>query len=106
MAFDPYTNSEIKELLISRGRQHELDLKKMQQYYKIPVMCLLRIKASIDTWEKKAERMDTSDFIEGYMGTSITGDEMKYSGDDADLYYLSYSRRLNRVCSNIQQHSV
>lgn len=46
MAFDPYTNSEIKELLISRGRQHELDLKKMQQYYKIPVMCLLRIKAS------------------------------------------------------------
>lgn len=60
MAFDPYTNSEIKELLISRGRQHELDLKKMQQYYKIPVMCLLRIKASIDTWEKNAGTMDTS----------------------------------------------
>ena len=106
MAFDPYTNSEIKELLISRGRQHELDLKKMQQYYKIPVMCLLRIKASIDTWEKHAGTNGYFDFIEGYMGTSITGDEMKYSVMMQDLYYLSYSRRLNRVCSNIQQHSV
>ena len=106
MAFDPYTNSEIKELLISRGRQHELDLKKMQQYYKIPVMCLLRIKASIDTWEKNAGTNGYFDFIEGYMGTSITGDEMKYSVMMQDLYYLSYSRRLNRVCSNIQQHSV
>ena len=94
------------ELLISRGRQHELDLKKMQQYYKIPVMCLLRIKASIDTWEKNAGTNGYFDFIEGYMGTSITGDEMKYSVMMQDLYYLSYSRRLNRVCSNIQQHSV
>ena len=34
------------------------------------------------------------------------GDEMKYSVMMQDLYYLSYSRRLNRVCSNIQQHSV
>ena len=93
-------------LLISRGRQHELDLKKMQQYYKIPVMCLLRIKASIDTWEKNAGTNGYFDFIEGYMGTSITGDEMKYSVMMQDLYYLSYSRRLNRVCSNIQQHSV
>ena len=86
MTFDPYTNSE--------------------QYYKIPVMCLLRIKASIDTWEKNAGTNGYFDFIEGYMGTSITGDEMKYSVMMQDLYYLSYSRRLNRVCSNIQQHSV
>ena len=85
MAFDPHTNSEIKELLISRGRQHELDLEKMQQYYKIPVMCLLRIKASIDTWEKNAGTNGYFDFIEGYMGTSITGDEMKYSVMMQDL---------------------
>lgn len=63
-------------------------------------------KASIDTWEKNAGTNGYFDFIEGYMGTSITGDEMKYSVMMQDLYYLSYSRRLNRVCSNIQQHSV
>ena len=79
MAFDPYTNSEIKELLISRGRQHELDLKKMQQYYKIPVMCLLRIKESIDTWEKRSGSDGYFDFIEGYMGREITGNEMNFS---------------------------
>ena len=69
-------------------------------------MCLLRIKASIDTWDKNAGTNGYFEVREGYMGTSITGDERKSSVMMQDLYYLSYSRRLNRVCSNIQQHSV
>ena len=82
------------------------DTKSGNEKYILRNSMLLRIKASIDTWEKNAGTNGYFDFIEGYMGTSITGDEMKYSVMMQDLYYLSYSRRLNRVCSNIQQHSV
>lgn len=78
MAFDPYTNNEIMELLVSQ-MQNGPDVEQLQQYYKIPVMCLLRIKDSIDTWEKKGGINGYFDFIEGYMGASIEGDEMKYS---------------------------
>ena len=42
-------------------------------------MCLLRIKNSIDLWEKKAGADGYFEFIEGYMGGQIHGTEMKYS---------------------------
>ena len=65
MAFDPYTNHEIME--------------QVKEYYKFPVMCLLRIKESIDTWEKRSGSDGYFDFIEGYMGREITGNEMNFS---------------------------
>ena len=51
----------------------------LYQYYKLPIMCLLRIKDSIDLWEKNSGANGYFDFIEGYMGAEIQGDEMKFS---------------------------
>ena len=42
-------------------------------------MCLLRIRDSIDRWEKQAGADGYFTFIEEYMGSQISGDEMKFS---------------------------
>ena len=49
MDFDPYTNDEIMELLEHQFQTVESTQKLLKNYYKLPVMCLLRIKESIDT---------------------------------------------------------
>ena len=38
------TNEEIQKVI---GK--EMDLRELNDYYKVPVMCLLRIKESVDT---------------------------------------------------------
>ena len=79
MAFDPYTNHEIMELLKEQFHVDMLSQEQVKEYYKFPVMCLLRIKESIDTWEKRSGSDGYFDFIEGYMGREITGNEMNFS---------------------------
>ena len=68
MAFDPYTNAKVMDLL----KQHpadELTQVQLKDYYKLPVMCLLRIKDSVDIWEKRSGTDGYFDFIESYMGS-------------------------------------
>lgn len=79
MAFDPYTNEEIMELLKEQNIMDELTLDNLKEYYKIPVMCLLRIKDSIDMWEKQSGADGYFNFIESYMGSQISGEEMKFT---------------------------
>ena len=79
MSFDPYTNHEIMELLKEQFHVDMLSQEQVKEYYKFPVMCLLRIKESIDTWEKRSGSDGYFDFIEGYMGREITGTEMNFS---------------------------
>ena len=79
MAFDPCTNDEILELLKQQFQIKELTQEMLKNYYKIPVICLLRIKDSIDTWEKQAGSNGYFDFIESYMGSQIKGNEMNFS---------------------------
>lgn len=79
MAFDPYTNSEIMELLKQQLQTDELTQEMLKNYYKRPVMCLLRIKDSVDTWEKHSGANGYFDFIESYMGSQINGTEMNFS---------------------------
>ncbi len=79
MAFDPYRNKEIMELLKKQFQVDTLSQEQVKEYYKIPVMCLLRIKESVDTWEKHSGSNGYFDFIEGYMGREITGNDMNYS---------------------------
>lgn len=79
MAFDPFTNDEIMEILSPEIQEAENDKEALYQYYKLPIMCLLRIKDSIDLWEKNSGANGYFDFIEGYMGAEIQGDEMKFS---------------------------
>lgn len=79
MAFDPYTNVEVMELLKQQENTEELSQEMLKSYYKLPVMCLLRIKDSIDTWEKRSGADGYFDFIESYMGSQIKGSEMNFT---------------------------
>ena len=79
MAFDPYTNNEIMELLKEQFQMDMLSQEQVKEYYKFPVMCLLRIKESIDTWEKRSGSDGYFDFIEGYMGKEIKGNDMNFT---------------------------
>ena len=79
MAFDPYTNEEIMELLKEQNMMDALTLDNLKEYYKIPIMCLLRIKDSIDMWEKQSGVDGYFNFIESYMGSQISGEEMKFT---------------------------
>lgn len=79
MAFDPYTNMDVMEQLKQQFQTDELTSKMLKSYYKLPVMCLLRIKDSIDTWEKRSGADGYFDFIEGYMGSEIKGEEMGFA---------------------------
>ena len=74
MAFDPFTNEVIKSIPGMPTEPAEL-----REYYKEPIMCLLRIRDSIDRWEKQAGADGYFTFIEEYMGSQISGDEMKFS---------------------------
>lgn len=79
MAFDPYTNAEVMELLKQQEETEELSREMLKSYYQFPVMCLLRIKDSIDTWEKRAGANGYFDFLESYMGSQIKGTEMDFT---------------------------
>ena len=79
MAFDPFVNENVMKVLKKKTRTRELTQEMLKSYYKIPVMCLLRIKDSIDTWEKRSGADGYFDFIEGYMGSQIKGNEMNYT---------------------------
>lgn len=79
MAFDPYTNAEVMEILKQQEKTEDLSQEMLKNYYKLPVMCLLRIKDSIDTWEKRAGANGYFDFIESFMGSQIKGTEMNFT---------------------------
>lgn len=79
MAFDPYTNPEAMEALGQQGKMAEVPLEKLKSYYKIPIMCLLRIKESVDTWEKQGGADGYFDFTEDFLGSHIKGDKMEFT---------------------------
>lgn len=79
MAFDPCANDEILELLKQQLQTEELTQEMLKNYYKLPVMCLLRIKDSVDAWEKQSGANGYFNFIESYMGSQIKGTEMNFS---------------------------
>ena len=79
MAFDPFTNEEIHAVMTEEMGVDLEDLDSLHSYYAEPVKCMLRIKESIDTMEKRLGANGYFDFIEGYMGAEVVGDEMKFS---------------------------
>lgn len=79
MAFDPFTNEEVRGVIAENEKGNLEDPGFLRSYYAEPVICLLRIKDSIDSWEKRMGANGYFDFIESYMGAEITGDEMKFT---------------------------
>lgn len=88
MAFDPYTNEEVMKLVLQEKEDKELTPNVLKGYYKLPVMCLLRIKDSIETFEKKAGSNGYFEFIEGYMGSQIKGTKMDYTIMSSGLWEM------------------
>jgi len=79
MAFDPFSNEKVKEAL---GK--EMDAAQLNEYYKIPIMCLLRIKDSVDTWEKRLGVNGYFLFVEQSMGEHMDGEEMDFAIIDSE----------------------
>ena len=56
------------------------DKRMLTDYYKEPVLCMLRIKNSVELWLKKNGSNGYFDFLESYMGQEIPNDnKMDYS---------------------------
>lgn len=73
MAFDPFTNSEIEKLL-----KNSFDLENKEaliEYFEVPVLCLIRLKESVDFWEKERGLNGYFAFTEGMFGSRIAKDE-------------------------------
>ncbi|MCC8102187.1 MAG: hypothetical protein LIP11_07985, partial [Clostridiales bacterium] len=84
MAFDPFTNLETYQAIMREAfpeMPDNLDLSdrdQLHEYYRKPVMCLLRIKDSVDLMLEKNGSDGYFDFIEQYMGQQITGESMDF----------------------------
>lgn len=78
MAFDPFTNEELHSLVAAGPAIDLTDKKTLRSIYAEPVICLLRIKESVDTWIKRMGSNGYFEFSESYMGPEISGEEMIY----------------------------
>lgn len=80
MSFDPFVNEEIK-MIIGQEKLDALNNKEeLKSFYTIPVMCILRIKESVETFGKHLGANGYFDFIEENMGELIQeDDELKFS---------------------------
>lgn len=79
MAFDPFVNPEVREVLQEQEMNFE-DKEELKKYYKEPVICLLRIRDSVDSWGKQLGADGYFKFVESYMGSSIPqNEEYKFS---------------------------
>ena len=79
MAFDPFTNEEIKAVIQESTVDLE-DSASLNGFYKEPVICMLRIWDSVETWEKKMGSNGYFTFLEGHLGAKIPRDEeLKYA---------------------------
>lgn len=74
-AFDPFTNPEVKESLESHLNLDLKDPEALEKYFKEPVICLLRIKDSVDLWEKRNGSNGYFQFIENWIGSKIAKDD-------------------------------
>lgn len=78
MAFDPFHNKELKEVAAS---EYELSSESgLQEYFTVPVKCLIRVEDSIQHWTDKWGSSGYFDFLEENMGDEIPRDnEMNFS---------------------------
>ncbi|MBR1866080.1 MAG: hypothetical protein IJ801_06200 [Lachnospiraceae bacterium] len=79
-AFDPFVNHELCEAVEQMGGIDIRNKEELENYYKEPVVCMLRIKESVKRMVENNGTDGYFDFIEGMMGTKIPDDEkMNYA---------------------------
>lgn len=79
MAFDPLTNDDIIKVLKNELSVDNLTSDILKNYYKYPVICLLRIKDSIDLLEKHGGANGYFQFIEKNLGSNITDNKINFT---------------------------
>lgn len=79
-AFDPFTNEEIYTVLKEDGIIDPEIQEDLATYYKEPVICVLRIKDSVEHWVKRSGSDGYFKFLEEWLGNKVAGDnQMDYS---------------------------
>ena len=78
-AFDPEANAEImdviKEAGVDWGNKDEI-----YEFYQVPVMCMLRIRDSVQHWSKRMGSDGYFQFLNEYLGDKVPNDDkMNYS---------------------------
>ena len=73
MAFDPFTNVAIKEVLNNDYDWHSLE--DLRNYFTPPIQCLLRIEESVQLWTKRGGADGYFNFIEEFMGHMVPYEE-------------------------------
>jgi len=79
MAFDPITNADVMNTLKKELSVETLTSDILKNYYKYPIMCLLRINDSIEFWEKRSGFNGYFQFLEKNMGHKIAGEKMNFT---------------------------
>ena len=73
MSFDPFTNDE---LLNATKKEYDINsADERRDYFKIPVMCMLRIEKSIELWSKEYGPDGYIYFLEKQMGIAVKRDD-------------------------------
>lgn len=79
MAFDPFTNEEIRASLTQNGDELLEDKEYLKRFYHAPILCLMRIQESIDFWGQYGTN-GYFQYLERNMGHMIPHDQkMNYS---------------------------
>ena len=79
-SFDPFSNDEIRTALQENCFIGLEEKEVLSRYYKDPIVCLLRIKDSVEHWIKRNGSDGYFEFIEDWMGNKIPNDgKMNYS---------------------------
>lgn len=75
MAFDPYTNPEVRMVLDQKFGIREPE----EDYYLVPVRSLLRILDSVNAWTKQYGKDGYRNLLEAQFGNNVTDDELKFA---------------------------
>lgn len=78
MAFDPFTNEELKDAVEAQYSIDWTDRNQLYNYYQEPIKCLLKIHDSVNLWIKQRGADGYFIFIEEFMGAKIKDDQMTY----------------------------
>lgn len=77
-AFDPFSNMLIWDTCVKKFGLDFTNKNLLWEFYFEPVICILRIKDSIDLWEKNRGPNGYFEFLEDIIGRTVSGNELNY----------------------------
>jgi len=81
MGFDPFTNEKItgRRGPLNKRKLDAMSSEELKDYYTEPVKCLLRIKDSVDVWEKRYGSDGYFIYLEQSFGRMVRGTDMEFT---------------------------